>query len=215
MAIQSSLFPILADDSKTFTSTKHIPTKQHMAVWKLLVADNSWEQIPYEDFDLVTNTAVLALGLNVSDVSQVEIRVADSADELTTSRSDIAVVAQLKEQIEDIATEPLTSSIIDVAANESNISAVGSNLLTDDTIGTVAENIRDINTTADAINGGGSVSGGQFTGGGLTKPIMYTSKVVTEDTVISSGINALAIDSLTIEDGVTLTIEDDSVLKVV
>lgn len=66
------------------------------------------------------------------------------------------------------------------------------------------------------LDGWREVGGGQFTGSlEDTKPLIYTSKVVTEDTTIPNGQNVLAIDSITIEDGVTLILEDQVIMKVV
>ena len=62
---------------------------------------------------------------------------------------------------------------------------------------------------------GAGTSDGQILGNAETGAVMYLSQSTSEDLVIPDGSNALVVDSLTLEDGASLTIPDDSVMKVI
>ena len=102
MAIQSEVFST-SFGVRTFTSTKPIATKQHMAVWLKRVSDNVWIQASVNSFELINNSAVLEEAPNQATYSQIEIRVADEPDELGSSQSDISIVASLATELSDIA----------------------------------------------------------------------------------------------------------------
>ena len=140
MAIQSSFFPITGTNITTFTSTKHIPTKQHMAVWKQSALDDSWSQIANEEFDLITNSAVLKDGVSVSLVKSIELRVADSADELTTSLSDIAIVSSISANVTTVADS--IDNVNTTAGSITNVNTTATNI---DNVNTVGSNIVDVN----------------------------------------------------------------------
>ena len=103
MAIQSNIYST-EFGVRSFTSTKHIPTEQHFAVWLQLVSDDSWVQLDINKYDLLNNSAVLEKAPDTSLYKQVEIRVADTPDELTTAPSDITIVAGISIEIEEVAS---------------------------------------------------------------------------------------------------------------
>lgn len=101
MAIQSEVFST-SFGVRSFSSTKHIATKQHMAVWLKRVSDDLWTQLSVNKFELINNSAVLTEVPSSILYSQIEIRVADEPDELGTSQSDITIVAGLATQMQEI-----------------------------------------------------------------------------------------------------------------
>ena len=56
---------------------------------------------------------------------------------------------------------------------------------------------------------------GQYLGNAKVKSVMYLSQTTSENLVVPDGSNAMSIDSLTIEDGGSLTIPDGSIYKIV
>ena len=104
MAIQSEIFST-AFGSRTFVSTKHIGSKQNVAVWLKRVEDDVWIELSRTRYELINNSVVLQEAPAQAIYSQVEVRVADEPDELGASQSDIAIVASLSNEIQDIATQ--------------------------------------------------------------------------------------------------------------
>ena len=126
MAVQSSFYST-GFNVRDFYSTKHIPTKQHMAVWLKRISDNSWIQLSYSKFELLNNRAVLNEVPDSNIYAQVEIRVADEPDELNNDPSDIAIVAEISQEIQSVAsvkdevqaigTEPLKTAVLNAEDN--------------------------------------------------------------------------------------------------
>lgn len=115
MAIQSSFY-VPDGSTRTFPSTKHIASKQHMAVWYRRISDGVWVVQNVTSYDLINNTAVLVEAPDVALYDNIEIRVADTYDELTDSPSEISIVAA-------IATE-----IVNVSDNMAEVKLVGENI---------------------------------------------------------------------------------------
>jgi len=147
MAIQSEVF-LTSYGARAFTSTKHIATKQHMAVWLKRVIDSVWIQASVNSFELINNSAVLTEAPSQSIYSQIEIRVADEPDELGTSQSDITLVASIATQIEEIVIVVVpniaeilladdNATIATTKASEANTSAT--NALTSENNAEIAE----------------------------------------------------------------------------
>jgi len=113
MAIQSSFYSETALNSRTFPSTKHIATKQHMAVWRQQVSDDVWVQMNISDYQLINNSCVLNQLLSQTLYKQLEVRVADESDELATSPSDIAIVAGIATEVEVVAG--ISDEVVEVA----------------------------------------------------------------------------------------------------
>jgi len=86
-----------------------------------------------------------------------------------------------------------------------------------DDIQPVIDDIDNVNIVAEYIKtgGGGTGGGGQFLGSSTVGSVMFTKQSTNENLVLLSGTNGLIVDSLTIEDGGSITIEDGAVLKIV
>ena len=211
MAVQSSFYEGTALDSRTFPSTKHIPTKAHMAVWRQQTADDVWVQMNISDYQLINNSCVLNTAISTSLYKQIEIRIADTQDELIDNPSDIAIVASIADNI--VIVSDNSDSVVTVSDSISNVNTVATDI---ENVNTTAANIGDVNIVADAITGGGSVptSGGQFLGEGLIKAVQYMAQSTSSNIIVASGLNAFSVDSLTIEDGGSITIEDGATYKI-
>jgi len=106
-------------------------------------------------------------------------------------------------------------NISNINTNVDNIDSINANADNIDSINANADNMSDINIIAKAIDNIDVVTIGQFAGGGVTKPLMYASTLLTENTTIPPSVNSMAIDSLEIKDESTLTLEDTSILKII
>ena len=115
MALQSSFYPV-DGSTRTYPQSKFIASKQHADVYIRDFGTNDWNIIDKTEWVLVNNSVVLDVAIDADDYDQIEIRVADTADELADSMSDIAVVASLAEQIEAIASEPLKSAVEEIGS---------------------------------------------------------------------------------------------------
>lgn len=135
MAVQSEIFST-EYGVRSFISTKHIATKQHMSVWLQRRSDNIWVQLSTSNYELINNSAVLTQAPNSTIYSQVEIRVADTPDELGSSQSEIAVLAGLYDEI--VALNGIKNDITTVAGISGDVTTVSSNIVN---INSVATNI--------------------------------------------------------------------------
>ena len=153
MALQSSFY-VPDGSTRTFPTTKHIATKQHVAVYFQSVADSTWSIVAVDLYSLVNNSIVFDDAPDAVLYSQIEIRVADSADELEDSPSDIAIVAGA---VADIAT--VSGSIADVETVSTNIGAVQTVSANDANVTTAATNIASVNTVSANIDKVNTVAG--------------------------------------------------------
>lgn len=137
MAIQSTFYTGTALETRTFPSTKHIATKQHMAVWRQeIVAPQNWVQMDISEYQLINNACVLNTLLSTTLYSDLEVRVADAPDELVSSPSDITIVAGIEAEIvivagietEVVAVADIETEVVTVAGVETEILAIYSNL---------------------------------------------------------------------------------------
>lgn len=73
-----------------------------------------------------------------------------------------------------------------------------------------------INTIIGLINDGSIGGSGQMLGANTTdiKTISYNAQTIAEDIVIPSNLNAYAVGDITIQDGFTVTISDNSIWKI-
>ena len=126
MAVQSEIFST-EYGVRSFISTKHIATKQHMSVWLQRRSDNIWVQLSTSNYELINNSAVLISSPNSTIYSQVEIRVADTPDELGASQSEISIVAGLYDEI--VALYEISSDITTVSGISGDVTTVSSNIL--------------------------------------------------------------------------------------
>ena len=123
MGLQSSFYATNGT-TRTFPSTKHIATKQHVAVYQKRVSDNAWELAEVAVYDLIGQSVVFDIAPSTSLYSQVEIRIADSASELATSLSEIAVVSGAIANVNEVAAN--ITSVNTVSANISAINNISS-----------------------------------------------------------------------------------------
>ena len=129
MATQQTFYGGTALESRTFPSTKHIPSKQHMAVWRRLLADSSWSVMDVSLYQLINNGCVLNSLINTTLYDQIEVRVADTADELGSNPSDTAQVAAIANEVitvagisaEVVTTAGISASISTTAADSASI----------------------------------------------------------------------------------------------
>lgn len=135
MAVQSEIFST-EYGVRSFISTKHIATKQHMSVWLQRRSDNIWVQLSISNYELINNSAVLTQAPNSTTYSQVEIRVADTPDELGSSQSEISIVAGLYDEI--VALNGIKNDITTVAGISGDVTTVSNNIVN---INSVATNI--------------------------------------------------------------------------
>lgn len=161
MAVQSSFYNI-DGTTKTFPSTKHIASSQHVAVWLKRVSDNVWEMSSISAWTLVNNSIVFSVAPFTYLYSQLEVRIADEADELADSPTDVALVAA------NIANINILADNIDLLSSNVNNEYIVSELPTTASEGDVAVNVVDggiyeyTNGTWLLIgtSGGGTVSSG-------------------------------------------------------
>jgi len=95
MGIQSQFF--LADGStRTFTSTKPIINKNHVRVFLQETTEAEWEVKPQASYENVNNSIVFD---EAYSGYKIEVRVADTEDELEDSPTNIGIVADISEEV--------------------------------------------------------------------------------------------------------------------
>lgn len=121
MAVQSSFY-VLDGATRTYPSTKPIPTKSHMAVWLQRVSDSVWVQENVAEYELISNSCVLVQAPDVLTYSQIEVRVADTPDELGTSPADITIVAGISTEVTTVAG--VADEVVVVAGDSADVAIV-------------------------------------------------------------------------------------------
>lgn len=153
MALQSSFYNT-DGSTRTFPSTKHIATKQHVSVYQKRIIDNVWVLVAVNDFSLINNSVVFDTAPDTAIYSQIEVRVADTADELEDSPSAIALVSASIANVNTVAT-----NITAVTTTSSNIASVQTTSGSITNVNTVATNIASVNSTAGSIANVNTVAG--------------------------------------------------------
>ena len=64
-----------------------------MATWVQLIVDDTWVQVPSASFDLINNASVLDVPIDNTIYKTLEVRVADTEDELEENPTDTTTVA--------------------------------------------------------------------------------------------------------------------------
>lgn len=146
MGAQTDIYTEAALSGKTFQSTKHIATKAHVAVWQRRKDNGVWEQLSATDFELINNFCVLEDTVNTALYDSIEIRVADTPDELATSVSDISIVASISDKVTTVADS--ISNVNNVGNSIDNVNTVSSNL---SNINIISNDIANVNSVADII----------------------------------------------------------------
>ena len=127
MAVQSNVYDGDSLSSKTFPATKPIPTKQHMAVWiRELAEPKAWVQMDASEYQLINNSCVLNTELSVALYDSLELRVADTSDELLDSPSDTATVAANIDEVVVVANN--IDDVVTVADFIVNVNTVAADL---------------------------------------------------------------------------------------
>jgi hypothetical protein len=124
MAIQSQFYTLDGSTNK-FSSSKHIGSKSKVAVWLKLVLNGSFEQLDPTTFDLINNFVVLDDIPDTIVYSELEVRVADVASELTQVPSDISIVAGDIANINAVAA--IETSVVKVGNIDTSVSTVAAN----------------------------------------------------------------------------------------
>lgn len=189
-----------------------------------LVADNMGDVVTTAELvDTGLLEAVVSNAVDISkvgNISQDVVTVANNDANITTVANDLTTT----DIIGAVAANIL--NVVKVADNETNINkvvAIDSEVVivanNDDNVTTTANDIVNINIVAEAITSGtgsgGTTGGGQFLGSSTLGAVMFAAQTTNEDLVLLSGTNGLIIDSITVEDGGSITIEDNAVMKVV
>ena len=142
--ITSQYFNITSNAS-VFASNRHIANKQHCSVWVKSLS-NVWTQIPYNDYDLVNNSIILDTALLSTIYSQVELRVADSQEELGTPVTDISTTASIRDEVVIVADN--ISDITTVSNNIVDLNSIADNIVK---AGAVADNMNSVIMVADDL----------------------------------------------------------------
>lgn len=152
MAVQSSFY-VPDGSTRTFPSTKHIATKQHVGVYLQRALDSAWETALSTSYELVNNSIVFDSAVDNVLYIQIEIRVVDTAAELVDSPSNIALVAASIADVSTVADSILdVNTVADNIGSVQNTSAISANITTvagvSGNVTTVANSIANVNTTA-------------------------------------------------------------------
>ena len=130
MAIQSKFY---TPDGTTlnYPQTKHIASKLHVRVL-LQDMSNVWTPLDGNNYDLIYNSVVLYSPVDASVYKSMEVRVADSENELTDNTSDIAVVASIHSDITTVANNDtaITNINAQIVPNIAEILLADSNAAT-------------------------------------------------------------------------------------
>ena len=174
MAVQSSFY-LVDGSTRTFPSTKHIATKQHCAIYLKDKVSLLWSVASVDTYSLINNSIVFDIAPASATYSDIEVRVADTQDELVNLPSDIAIVASnianvnlvgqsiddvniIGDNIDALLVIPANlTSINTVSSNITNVNIIGNNTANINTvasdllepaseINTVATNIANVNT---------------------------------------------------------------------
>jgi len=152
MAVQSSFY-VPDGSTRTFPSTKHIATKQHVGVYLQRALDSVWETALSTSYELVNNSIVFDSAVDNVLYIQIEIRVVDTTAELIDSPSNIALVAASIADVSTVADSILdVNTVADNIGSVQNTSAISANITTvagvSGNVTTVANSIANVNTTA-------------------------------------------------------------------
>ena len=181
MAVQSNVYP--ASNTRVYLSSKHIGSKSLVRVFTLDSEQGDWEILSQDFYELINNSIVLK---EVYDGYQIEVRVADTEDELTNNQSEISIIAS---NIENINTVASIDEEVSIVANRNNDIIVVANR--DSDIADVQDNIGDIQITANNISNvntvSGSISNVNLTGSNISNVNTVGSNI---DNVNTVGLNS-------------------------
>ena len=218
MAIQSSIYTT-DGTTRTYPSTKHIATKQHCAVLAKKVSNSLWEVISVNSYTLVNNSIIFIDAPLTSIYSIIEIRVADTQGELTTSPSDIAIVSASIANVNIIANDIINvnkvalniASVATTSGSITNINSVAGSIANMNSVGvsitnvnTVATNLANINTNVANIvaiqnaSANATTATTQATTATIQAGIATTQAVIATAQAVIATTSAASINPLTI-----------------
>lgn len=178
MATQSTTYNT-DGSTRTFPSTKPIPTISHVGVYLKRVSDNAWVQMNVGDYTLVQNSIIMDNAPDTLIYSQLEVRVADDPAEITTSPSNVAIVAGDTTAINTVATN--INAVINNSTNMGAVTNVSANIAS---VNTVSADIVKVRTVADNITSVNAVSTNMANvnavGADLLEPISEINTVATD-----------------------------------
>ncbi len=126
MGIQQSFYGV-DGETKNYLQSKYIATKQHCLVLMQRIDDSSWDTLSALDWDLQNNTVKLAEAISGLTYNQIEIRVADEQNELTSNPSDISIVASMTSEV--VAIAGISAEVVTVAGDSAYIQTVAGDTL--------------------------------------------------------------------------------------
>ena len=153
MAVQSSFY-VPDGSTRTFPSTKHIATKQHVGVYLQRALDSAWETALSTSYELVNNSIVFDSAVDNVLYIQIEIRVVDTTAELIDSPSNIALVAASIADVNTVADSILDVNIVaDNISSVQNTSAISANITTVAGISTNVTTVAGVSTSIPTVAG--------------------------------------------------------------
>ena len=160
------------------------------------------------------NTSIDNVDTVANELDATNVLETISADLELGASSEIRLANDNKDNIDIVAGD--TVAINAVKADLANVDIVANNIVD---VNTNANSIDSIITVANALDaglGGGTSTGGQYHGNSIIKGVEYFSQFSSssDDIIITSGTNAISVDSFTIANGASLTIQNNSVYKV-
>ncbi len=197
---------------KTFTVSNDVLSGSHCRVhFNYSSVDHAIED---REWDLIGKSTIVFVEAPTSGYI-VKITTSSDGSGLDTAPSYISDVINNLSNILIVAN--ISDDITTVSGISGNVTAVSTN---NANVTTTATNIGSVNVVANAIQTGtpiGGGSGGQYHGNGIIKGVEYFAQVgvTTDDIVIASGTNAMSVDSFTIANGGSVTIQDNAVYKVI
>lgn len=102
MGVQSSSY-VIDGATRTFPSTKHIASKQHCSVRVKRIIDNIWEAVEPSEYSLINNSIIFVNAPLSYLYDSIEIRVADTQDELAGDPTDLSLIASSIDDISVVA----------------------------------------------------------------------------------------------------------------
>lgn len=153
----SSQFFIISGTASVFVSNRHIGSKTQCAIYAQSSVDDTWTNISYNDFDLVNNSIVLNTPVISTLVKKIELRVADSQEELGTPVTDITVLASNIEDIQLLSDNiGIVNTVATSLSSNDNIDIIASDLILEDNsnIKIVSDNITQVQDVSEYIDNG-------------------------------------------------------------
>lgn len=153
MAVQSSFY-VPDGNTRTFPSTKHIATKQHVGVYLQRALDSVWETALSTSYELVNNSIVFDSAVDNILYVQIEIRVVDTTAELIDSPSSISLVAASIADVNTVVDSILdVNTVADNIGSVQNVSSINANISTVAGISTNVTTVAGVSTSIPTVAG--------------------------------------------------------------